>query len=152
MVLATSICPKDLERQKSAVNSWRDAGFDVVSLNCREEISDLAKQFPEIAFVAVGRDSRSETEKPLIYFDSFIEYFRRSDSQICGIVNSDIVLRVQKDFIPFVEREAKNCMLTGCRVDIEDSHCSYGSIFVYGLDYFSSIDLYWICILKANLQ
>ncbi|MFZ5906232.1 MAG: glycosyltransferase family 4 protein [Nitrospirota bacterium] len=146
VTIATSIAPKNTERQRQAVQSWMKLGFSVVSLNCAEEIPALSQQFPEVTFVTIGRDARGEVGKPLIYFDSFLEYFRNSGNDICGIVNSDIMLRADRDFIPFIEREARNAMVTGCRVDIPNSETMMGSIYAFGFDYFffdrSVIDLY----------
>jgi len=135
-VIATSIAPFDIEKQSRAVSSWSDIGFAVVSLNCKEEIAQLRHHFPQVTFIQTKRDARLEIGKPLIYFDDFLSYFRHIDIDICGIVNSDILLDVSNEFISFLSAETKNSMIAGCRVDVQDPQSRHGKIYVSGFDYF----------------
>jgi|GEM_PF-548144 len=135
-VIATSIAPSELEKQKKAVSNWRAIGFDVISFNCQEETEQIRNEFPEVTFISVKRDGRLVAGKPLVYFDDILDYFRQSDCGLCGIVNSDIILEDAKELIPFLETETRNSLVTGCRVDIQKENSKEGVIYPLGLDYF----------------
>jgi hypothetical protein len=45
--------------QRLCVRSWLDCGFKVISVNPREEVSELAARYPDVSFVAVDRDARA---------------------------------------------------------------------------------------------
>lgn len=73
IVLVTSIAPKDIENQKSALNSWIEAGFRIVSCNIRDEIEVIEKEFPQIEFVEMKRDGRGIIGKPCPYIYDMLQ-------------------------------------------------------------------------------
>lgn len=136
ITIATSIAPKDLEKQKKAIQSWIEVGFDVISINIEEEIVKLEPEFTNVKFIKAQRDARNFAEKPYIYFDDVMEQLSLSGSEVCGIINSDIVLNVKKDFYDFIYNEAKNSFVFGSRVDIKNIDSSEGIFYEYGFDIF----------------
>ena len=67
--ITTSIAPDNIDRQAKTVKSWIKLGFDVVSINCAEEIETLHRSFPNLCFVQAKRDARNVFGKPVIYLD-----------------------------------------------------------------------------------
>ncbi|MCK4292792.1 MAG: glycosyltransferase [Planctomycetes bacterium] len=136
LTIATSIAPRRIEAQIEAIESWIKLGFDVVSINCAEEIESLREFFPEVRFVRPQRDAREAFGKPLIYFDEFLEYFRESGYRICGIVNSDIHLVADEGIISFIKSEAENCLIYGSRTDVDSLDHPEGEVYQDGFDFF----------------
>lgn len=136
ITIATSLAPgKDVHNQQMAVNSWLKLGFRVISMNSLEEIAVLQPYFPELEFVKVNRDGRDKFIKPYIYFDDCLAYFAKSQSRICGIVNSDIYL-LREEFYSFLQKEAVHSFVYGSRVDVETIEQLNGELFELGFDYF----------------
>lgn len=136
ITIATSLAPgKDLHNQQMAINSWLKLGFKVISMNSSEEIAALQSYFPDIEFVKAHRDGRDKFTKPYIYFDDCLAYFAKSESTICGIVNSDIYL-LKEEFYSFLKKEAIHSFVYGSRVDVEIIGKLNGTLFELGFDYF----------------
>jgi len=136
LTIATSIAPKNLEKQKRAVESWLKLGFNVVSINCAEEMELLQKSFPEVKLVPATRDGRDEFGKPVIYFDDLIEHLGRAGTEICGIVNSDIFLIADEGIISFIKNHAQKFLVYGSRTDIDSLGDLDGEIYERGFDFF----------------
>lgn len=136
ITVATSIVPRNIEVQQSAINSWLNLGFAVVSINTYAEIDFLNKYFPDLFFVPAGRTAEKITGRPYIYFDDVCNALAASNSDICGIINSDIHLRAQEDFSVFVSREARGSFLFGSRIDVKATEECVGDIYYSGFDYF----------------
>ncbi len=136
ITIATSIAPGDIETQRTAVDSWRKLGFDVVSLNCPDEISALREVFPDVRFVEVRREAGDSYGRPLVYFDEFLRYFRSQRSRICGIVNSDIHLISDQPIVPFIESHALDGLVYGPRTDVDSLDELQGEPCQTGFDFF----------------
>ena len=136
VLIATSVAPHGIENQQNALASWRDQGFRVVSLNATDEIANLVPSFPEVEFVPVTRDARQDYGKPFMYFDDFLEFFKRRGDSICGIVNSDVHLISDKKLPSFFAQEAKNGMVFGSRIDVDNLDDLQGEIYHMGFDFF----------------
>ena len=136
ITIGTSVAPgKDLYNQRMAINSWLEMGFRVVSMNSSGEITALQPYFPDIEFVKAQRDGREKFNRPYIYLDDLLAYFSKSDSTICGIVNSDVFL-IKKEFYSFLTKEAIHSFVYGSRVDVETITKLNGEWFTLGFDYF----------------
>jgi hypothetical protein len=135
MTILTSIMPGNEVNQRTAIATWKQQGFHVVSINCAEERYQLAAKFPDIAFVTAQRDGRSKWGKPYVYFDDLLTYFRHSDYPICGIVNSDICLW-KENLLQSVTEAAENSFLFGSRIDVDSLSSMQGNMYHAGFDYF----------------
>lgn len=136
ITIATSLAPgKNIDSQRTAVNSWQRIGFSIVSINSAEEIALLQPKFPDIEFLQVARDARTKFGKPYVYFDDVLAYFQGYGSGICGIVNSDIHL-LREEIYPFVGKEAVNSLVYGSRVDVDTLENLQGQMLYDGFDYF----------------
>jgi hypothetical protein len=134
-VIATSLVPENMEKQKLAMNTWRAAGFRIASINAVDEIARLAPYFPDIDFVAAPRDARDKYGKPYIYFDDILTYFQCRDMPVCGIVKSDIFL-VSPGLRDLLTKEIDKSLVFGSRVDIEENMLSEALEQAKGFDFF----------------
>ncbi|HEY2901935.1 MAG TPA: glycosyltransferase [Polyangia bacterium] len=91
-LIATSLAPVRIDRQREAVQSWIEQGFDVLSINSADEITLLAPQFPSVRFWPAARDARAMAGKPLVSLDDVLAGLRAANRSLSAIVNSDIVL------------------------------------------------------------
>jgi tetratricopeptide (TPR) repeat protein len=97
IAIATSIPPglSRLDRgraagadyQKLCVQSWRDCGFRVLSLNAPDEIPALAAAHPQVTFVPAGRVSERKTP----FIADMLAALIAAPERGLGIVNADIL-------------------------------------------------------------
>lgn len=136
IVIATSIAPVGIEKQRAAIETWLELGFTVVSLNIQAEIDKLKPQFPEIIFHRVERDARQQYGKPFVYVNDVLSYLEGCGASIVGIVNSDIHLRTDLNFLSYLKTEAENSMIFASRIDIDSAESETGEMYGYGFDFF----------------
>lgn len=138
ITIATSLTSdkNSLENQQIALESWKNAGFNVVSINSLEDAALLRPHFPDIDFIAVRRDAKNNYGKSYIYFDDILTYFSNINSKICGIITPDIYLSAE-NFPAFIYKQSDKSLLYGSRVDVEQTAASYqGHMYTSGFDYF----------------
>jgi hypothetical protein len=146
ILVATSIGPNRIEIQKSAINTWLNAGLNVVSLNTKEEVDILKPYFPDIQFHVVDRSAKEKYGKPYIYIYDFMRYLKSTDYKVVGIINSDIQFKdVNQGTVNIIYEEALDSLVYGHRMDVNDINDSYGTLS-NGVDYFffdkNLIDIY----------
>lgn len=136
ILLATSISPVGIENQISVIQSWIDCGFQVISVNCTDEISKICDFFPNVEFIKAKRDARLTEKKPLIYIYDMLQILKNRNNKICGLINSDIYLRnIDKDMYSFIMQECEHNLLYAHRHDINCPSDDVGMKF-YGIDLF----------------
>jgi len=136
ITIATSIIPRNFELQRAAIDSWLTLGFKVLSLNSAEEAVIVRRNFPDIPVIIVNRTAEATTGKPYVYFDDVLSALSDVESDICGIVNSDIFLLADPGFIDFVSKTVGDGLLFGSRIDIDIMADLDGEKFIYGFDFF----------------
>jgi len=136
VTIATSIAPKELAKQKRAIQSWLDLGFDVLSLNVDRELKQLQAEFPGVQFVCARRNGRKLAGKPYVFVDDVMAALKKAGGEVVGIVNSDIMLRSSSRLPDDLRRETAGCLLYGSRVDVENSEDSEGRLYHRGFDFF----------------
>lgn len=136
IIVATSIAPFEIEKQQLAVQTWLELGFSVISLNIRDEINQLQSSFEGVKFHEVKRDARKQYGKPLVYVNDLLKYLQGCEAEVCGIVNSDIHLRADKDFVSYIYRQTKGSTLFASRIDIDSIESVGGELYGYGFDMF----------------
>ena len=135
--IITSIAPKGIDKQKAAVDSWVELGFEAYSINTAYEINILKKHFKNVNFVEVSRNARIDLGYPLIYLDDLLTAAESLPGDIIGIVNSDIILKDNKKLLRKVLRVFKKGIIYGNRVDFDTVPSNWdGEIYYYGFDYF----------------
>jgi len=146
ILVATSIAPRNIENQQNAINSWINAGFEVISCNIQAEIDLLESKFQNVCFTPVTRDASAQTGKPLVFIYDIMQELKRHKNDICGIINSDIHIKnTDEGMYKFILKEAEDSLLYGHRYDISDINDIYGTWF-NGIDFFffdsKLIDMY----------
>jgi hypothetical protein len=134
-VIVTSLSPADLEKQLAAIETWQQDGFKVVSINAMDEIAAIRPYAANLEFIVADRDARSKYNKPLIYINDIMDYFKNRPIRCCGIVNADIYL-CRPNFSEFVCRESKNSFLYGSRLEVKSLNSEQGHEYRQGFDYF----------------
>ncbi|WP_280169447.1 hypothetical protein [Priestia megaterium] len=136
VLIATSIAPLNLEKQRRAVDTWLKAGFEVISLNNEDEINNVSSVFPDIYFHIVDRNAKNIYGKPYIYIYDFMRLLNRQDYKVCGIVNSDICFKgVKENFLDFIYQESLGSLVYGHRKDVNNINEINGEV-CEGVDYF----------------
>lgn len=122
--------------QHQCIQSWRDSGFEVISVNAADEIATLSRLYPDMTFVAAKKDGRVEYGKPLVPVGELVDALAMTGRPIGGIINSDILLRASPDLASRVA-EAASDGLAYCKRhegDVPDSRVGYR--YTYGFDAF----------------
>jgi len=136
ITIATSIVPRDFELQHTAINGWLNLGFKVISINSAEEAKIVSQCFPDIPVKIASRTACPTTGKPYVYFDDVCKALSEEQTDICGIVNSDIFLSADAGFVDFISEAVGDGLLFGSRIDIDSLTDLDGDKFIYGFDYF----------------
>lgn len=135
-IVATSIVPRNIELQQSAISSWQSLGFELISINSPTETNLIRQYFPSVEFISVHRTAEQSTGRPYVYFDDVCMALAESGADICGIINSDIHLYPAVKFKDFISREAEESFLFGSRIDVKTPENRDGEIYFYGFDFF----------------
>lgn len=136
ITIATSIAPRNFELQRAAIDSWLRLGFNIISVNSTEESPIVAQHFPDISIRTVDRTAEGVAGKPYVFFDDVCAALLERHGEICGIVNSDIVFKIDDQFQSFVKDYAKSGLVFGSRIDIENQEDTDGKKYVHGFDFF----------------
>lgn len=136
ITLVTSVTPQNVENQRRAMDSWLHAGFSVISLNAEPEIDQCRASFPGMNFFPVAHDARAECGRPLVYLDDAFAFLKKTGSEICGLVNSDIHLRAGVAAVDYVTQQARGSLVLACRTDVDSLESRTGEVFKHGIDVF----------------
>ena len=120
--------------QPLAVKSWSDAGFKVVSLNGKHEIAALKEQYPTVEFIE-SRTMDGIYKAPYIPISAFIDHAKEKKYESILLINSDIVLRDEKNDIGRYLQWSPNGLVIANREDHNGSFA--GSVrYEFGFDAF----------------
>ena len=115
--LFTSIAPnqscESVEYQKFCIASWRNAGFEVVSINGRKEAPHVAALGLSIEIVAVAQD-----QKPLIR--DILSCIVETNCQFAGIVNADCALLSYPDLSAKLRETLGGSLILAERIDVDN--------------------------------
>ncbi|MEA2080520.1 MAG: glycosyltransferase family 2 protein, partial [Pseudomonadota bacterium] len=136
VTIATSIAPKELAKQKRAIQSWLDLGFEVISLNIQKELELLQPQFPGVKFVRARRNGSKLAGKPYVFVDDVLAALKETAHQVVGIVNADVELRAKPQIIDYLNQEAPVSFICASRIDVEQAEDSEGKLYHRGFDLF----------------
>ena len=137
LTLCTSLVPGSrLDVQRAAIQSWYRAGFQVITLNSHHEAAAVAEVFPEVACETVLRDGQLAAGKPVIFINDILQYFRDSESEKGGIINSDILLAPTSPIAEFVANLPEDTLLICPRTDVNEPNQKDGLLDPFGYDAF----------------
>lgn len=148
MIAITSLAPghKNFENQHRAVNSWKDAGYEVVSLNSEEEIEQL-KDF-DVKFVPTKRHNKRIFGKPYVLVSAIIDYIKEVKSEHSLIINSDIIIR-NNELTKKIKADSENGIIVMNRMDFEKDPDA-AKIYEMGFDGFF-INLKYIDVFPQSI-
>lgn len=149
VTIATSLVPGNFDAQHKAVSSWLNLGFNVISVNSREEVEKVTKLFPDVKVFEVKRNAAEVTGKPMVLFDDVLAVLHEMGSEIVGIVNSDVHLIAGADFVEWIAAQAKNSFVFGSREDVATADDLGGNTYFLGFDCFF-FDRSWIQLYPAT--
>lgn len=137
--IATSIMPRRIDVQQIAIRSWQQLGFNIVSVNVEAEVAALAPLFEGVTFFPIVK---ADPEPPLISINQLLEVLRLQATNLCGIINSDIILSADAEFIKFVwENTESRALLFGPRIDVDDAFEKRAPGVGYDYFFFRKADL-----------
>jgi hypothetical protein len=116
--------------QNACINSWREAGLRVVSLNCESEIQQLKERGISVEYVSNG--SQSDRSK----IANFLSLITESGEPVAGIINADCLLIHYHDFISAISRAAQNSIMLFERLNINPDTMRPTGEHCYGFDAF----------------
>ena len=144
MLIATSLMcsidPYEIEKQKRAMDTWKNMGFRVISCNVEEEIEVLIEYFPKVCFVKLPRSGKEIIGKPLPFIYDILRALEQNIAEageICGIVNSDILVKnLPKEALKEYLLKKKESILILHRYDVADEEDVEGEYYFSGIDAF----------------
>ena len=116
--------------QKECINSWREAGFKIVSLNPDCEIDALLRKGYDIEFISNG-DSRNRTK-----IGTFLSTILNSGESIAGIINADCFLMSPGMAISNILKAADGSIILLERLDIDPKTMRATGTYSLGFDAF----------------
>jgi len=84
----TSIPPKEIEKHKKTISSWKMFTSQIISLNRASEIEILEPFFPNVLFFKI--DEKSSIHSKLIDINHFINFIKNNPNKYFAIINADI--------------------------------------------------------------
>ncbi len=137
LVIATSLAPNNERIQKAAIDSWRKNGFDIISLNVMSEIEKFKNIYPDIHFMKAEKDAMNIFGKPYVFLDDLLCTLKTIKPEICGIINSDIVMPPLSRLKETLLDQLKiNNLIYGSRVEVKSLERLEGEFYNNGFDMF----------------
>jgi hypothetical protein len=100
LVTSLSPLPSHQEQQRTAIDSWKRFGLDVVSVNLRHEVEQLTDQFPDVEFIETSESSNA-LSRPVPTINSLVNVSTDRNTRIF-VVNSDCVLYGSQEILTSV--------------------------------------------------
>ena len=116
--------------QKECINSWREAGFRIVSVNPDCEIDNLLGRAYDIEFISNG-SLRDRTK-----IEAFLSAIRDSGEDVAGIINADCFLMNPGSAIGNILKAAEGSILLLERLDIDPTTMRATGSYYPGFDAF----------------
>ncbi len=114
--------------QRACIESWRRAGFTIISINTAEEIKALGALNYPVEFAVTHRSRPSIAD--------FLQHIRESGQTIAGIVNADCFLFDLPNVLRTVLTKAEDGMALVERLNIDPSTLRPSGELCYGFDAF----------------
>lgn len=150
MIAITSISPKhsNFENQLTAVKSWQNAGYKVISLNVKSEIEQL-KEFQWVEFIETTRTNEVLFKKPYVTISAIIDHLKTISDDYFIIINSDIVIRDKIGILDTIKEKSETGIVIFNRYDF-DSDMDVNKRYESGFDGFF-INKKWLSIFPQSI-
>jgi predicted negative regulator of RcsB-dependent stress response len=122
--------------QRLCIDSLIACGFQILSVNDREEISLLSALYPEVTFVQTDRNSSAISGRKTPYIADLLDAVAKTPGDTVGIVNSDIIFEPSETWLEDLPRAVKQSIILGQRYDTVSLSHSIPTKYFWGFDYF----------------
>jgi len=134
--IATSLSPRGGIEQEKAMKTWANTAQHIISVNSAEEIKELQPTYPYIDFIEAKENGISIIGKPLIFIDEILEALETCTTDLCAIINGDILLLNSEDLFKEISTLGSDGLTLCHRVDIPFFEADEGRIYRSGFDAF----------------
>lgn len=76
---------------RMCIDSWKRAGYDVVSINSAREAEQISSIYPDVNVQSVDRDGMATVGRPLIYLSDLLSVAIKDGSSFFAIANADVM-------------------------------------------------------------
>lgn len=76
---------------RACIDSWKNAGYDVVSVNAVSEAAQVRQAYPGVEVVEVQRDGSVRNGRPLVYVSDMLALMAASGHASVAIANADVL-------------------------------------------------------------
>jgi hypothetical protein len=143
--LITSIPPKELKRthhgieigeiyQKICIDSWREAGFQIYSVNNDQELKKNENAHEEIIFYTVKSDGTIFSGKPLVCFNDLLDCGYSTKEDIIAFTNADIFFSDVQKIAKIAKKIIPGKAIFSRRINVENIKERKGSTYIWGYD------------------
>lgn len=118
MIAITSIPPvhKNGDHIQNCIATWFNQGYEVHSLNHKEEIEILSPLYPKVKFIATQRTHKAILGKHYVLISALIDHAKDQDSEHFLFINADVeiydphkiqdkIINLSKEGIVYVHRQ-----------------------------------------------
>jgi len=144
IAVVTSILPK-LERfdgrnpigetyQRLCIESSIACGFRIISVNDREEISQLSMQYPEVTFVQADRNASEISGRKTPFIADLLTALSKTPENTVGIINSDILFEPSGFWLEELPQAVKHSVVLSRRYDTVSLSRSIPEKYLWGFD------------------
>lgn len=138
MIAITSISPVHIhgDHQQNCIQSWINAGYEVHSLNHRDEIERIKEFYPQVKFFPTHRTHLKTLGKPYVIISALIDHAKEQKDDHYLLINSDIEI-YDKDSVTTnnLKRWSEDGIIVIHRQDY-DQDINYFRQYVDGIDGF----------------
>lgn len=113
-----------------------DAGFRILSVNDREEITALSSRYPEVLFVATDRNASAWSGRKNPYIADLLLALKDADEPVVGIINSDLVFESSAMWRERLPSLVSDTVIAGQRYDTTSLSNGIFRRFWPGFDFF----------------
>jgi len=131
MKLVTSLSPRRLGHQKSCIDSWIAAGFEVVAVQSKGESKTLESDFPEVTFVETDLVGDLFGASKHVRISALTQ---QAKEESILILNSDLKIVSSPEFQEFWKQSEDKELKVGIRHDRQGSNAM--TLFKWGIDVF----------------
>jgi hypothetical protein len=102
------------------VNSWREAGYNIYSVNSAKESTSVAALYPSVNIIETDRDGTEKVGRPLVYVSDIFAAAKQANEPTFALVNADIM--ILKDAAAILKNwEPEKGFAYSTRLDIDDT-------------------------------
>jgi FkbM family methyltransferase len=120
--------------QRLCIESSIACGFRIISVNDREEISQLSTQYPEVTFVQADRNASEISGRKTPFIADLLTALSKTPENTVGIINSDILFEPSRFWLEELPQAVKHSVVLSRRYDTVSLSRSIPEKYLWGFD------------------